>query len=152
MPAQRAGRGVDAGDDDRRRRPQPRPQGDLAFDGDVEPRLGSVGRLAGLLDRGVDVAHRGVEEGLRHVDVGPVVGRAGVLDDEPVQREVRRLDADVVVGAGFGGDSRPLFDRTRDRGLAVDHRVLAEEIDLPRRADGCHRPLAAARVRLRLMP
>jgi len=91
-----------------------------------------------LLDGGVDVAHRGVEEGLGNVDIRSVGRRPGVLDDEPIQGEIRRLDTDVVVVAWLGGHGRSLLDRTRHGWLAVDHRVLAEEVHLARCADGRH--------------
>jgi hypothetical protein len=70
---------------------------DVALDGDVEAGVGRVSRVPGLPDRGVDVTHRGLDQRGRHVHVGPVAGTAGVLDGEPVEREVLGLDADVVV-------------------------------------------------------
>lgn len=95
--AERARRGIDPRDHDGGRRSESGAERDVALDGDVEAGVGRVSRVPGLPDRGVDVTHRGLDQRGRHVHVGPVAGTAGVLDGEPVEREVLGLDADVVV-------------------------------------------------------
>jgi isopentenyl phosphate kinase len=123
-------RGVDAGDDDGGRRAEARTERDLALDADVEPGRRRVGGVAGLFDRGVDVAHAGVDEARRDVDVGAVLDVAGVLDGEAVEAQIPGFDPDVVVLAGVDGDGGPTLDGARDRGFAVDDRVLPEEVHL----------------------
>lgn len=138
--AEFAGRGVDTGDDDRRGGAETGPERDVAFDGDVEAGVGRVGGVAGLVDRGVDVAHRGLHERCRNVHVGPVAGRAAVLDGEAVETQVLGADADVVVVAGGDGDGRPALDRAGNRRLAVDDCVLPEQIHLAGSARNGHTP------------
>ncbi len=136
--AKRAGGGVDAGDNDRCRGAESRAERDLAVDIDIEAGVGRVGRRPCLFDRGVDVAGCGIKQRFRHVDIGSVAGVVGILNGEPIEREILCLDANVAVLAWFNGDRRSAFDRTRHRGLAVDDSVFAKEVHLPRRAHGRH--------------
>jgi hypothetical protein len=139
-PTEFACRGVDPRDDHRRRRAEPRTQRDVALDDDVEAGVWRVGGVARLLDRGVDVAGRRLDQRLGDVDVRSVVGRAGVLDGEAVEAQVLRADADVVVRPRVDGDPRPALDGAGHRGLAVDDGVLPEEVHLARGARNGHVP------------
>ena len=135
---ERARCGVDARDDDGRRGAESGAEGDVAFHRDVESGIRLFGGGASLSHGGVDVPHCGLDQRRRHVHVGSVAGSTGVLDGEPVEREVVGLHSDVVVIARLRADACSSLDRRGHRGFAVDDGVFTEEVHLPRCATDGH--------------